>query len=135
MPEGLPGDEELGNVTTGLLQGFFGRGMYLEVFDKQDPYDSISVDMNMCVNRNLGFFQQVWSEAIFMIARAVASGAPDMDALDDNKAKLQFGTQLAFTMMQVPGAMKKCGISSDQEDMVMDSLKALGSHTKYRFKL
>merc|ERR1719330_1404745 len=128
MPEGLPGDEELGNVTTGLLQGFFGRGMYLEVFDKQDPYDSISVDMNMCVNRNLGFFQQVWSEAIFMIARAVSSGAPDMDALDDNKAKLQFGTQLAFTM-------KKGGISSDQEDMVMDSLKALGSHTKYRFKL
>lgn len=136
LPEGLPGEEELSNVTTGLMQGFFGKGTTLDIKFDRNPSRSIHVDMQRCVSKNLRFFQQVWATTLYFYAQTVANaGSHHQGALSSDKGKLQFGTELAFTMMQVPKAMRKCHINSDQEKMIVDALKALGAGMHWKFHL
>jgi len=138
LPEGLPGDEEIAMVTEGFLQGFFGPGSYLNVNLKKDPANPLHVDMNNCIQKDLAYFQQLWSASMLMFAQSSSGvgGSSGSRGLNSGaEKKLQLGTTLAFTMMELPGAMGKCGISSEQQDMIMDSIKGLGNgmNTQFQF--
>merc|ERR1719343_1524959 len=106
----MPGEEELGNVTSGMMQGFWGPGSYMDVTTKNgDPNNPIHIDMNTCVHNNIGFFQQVWAGTMYVFAQKASQGADN--GLSSSKGKLQFGTTLAFTMLEVPGALSKCNVN------------------------
>mmetsp|Transcript_61986 Transcript_61986/g.184618 ORF Transcript_61986/g.184618 Transcript_61986/m.184618 type:complete len:495 (+) Transcript_61986:1-1485(+) len=116
LPEGLPNKTELANVTTGFLNGFFGSGFFLDITDKDGV--PIHIDLHECVSNNLGFFQSIWAATLFAFARKESGGG--------TKAKAQFATIVALTMMQVPKALRRCNIGAEQEEALMDSIKAMG---------
>jgi len=123
LPEGLPRKEVMANVSAGLIQGMFGAGAAMDLKipgDVDHAPEDVHVDLHQCVNDNLQFFQSAWSEALFFFAKKNAKVIED-------KQKMQWGTAVAFTMMQAPGALEKCGINQEQKEMLMDSIKALGS--------
>lgn len=139
LPEGMPGNMELGNVTSGVLKGFFGRGTYMDINLAKDPRHPLHVDMHHCVKENLGFFQQMWASTMYLYAQSAAgvgSAASSSGAgLGSDAGKMQFGTVLAMSMMELPGAIGKCGIDSEHEGMIMDSVKSLGSGMSANFNL
>lgn len=122
LPEGLPTKEVMANLTAGLVHGLFGEGAALDLKlpSPGGGNEDIHVDLHQCVNDNLQFFQSAWSEVMFFMAKK------DAKVIDD-KVKMQWGTAVAFTMMQAPGALKKCGVSDDQKQMMEDALETLGS--------
>mmetsp|Transcript_67897 Transcript_67897/g.196539 ORF Transcript_67897/g.196539 Transcript_67897/m.196539 type:complete len:618 (-) Transcript_67897:153-2006(-) len=126
LPEGLPAERELANVTAGFLEGFFGPGTAMNVKFSQHPNSPIRIDMHTCVSENIRFFQQIWASTMYLFAQK-AVGVDKAAAASDDKKEVQFGTMVAFTMMELPGAMDKCNIDSDHKDMILDSLKSFGN--------
>uniref|UniRef100_A0A7S2IZE9 Uncharacterized protein n=1 Tax=Zooxanthella nutricula TaxID=1333877 RepID=A0A7S2IZE9_9DINO len=136
LPEGLPGQLQIANVTAGMLTGFFGRGTTLDVGFAHKPGEHVHVDMHNCVSKNLRFFQQIWGTTMYLFAQK-ASGADSMHTAPVGSAKGQFqlGTQLAFSMMEMPQAMAKCNINPEQRSMIMDSVKSFGRGMDLKFGL
>jgi hypothetical protein len=134
LPEGLPGKAVLANVSEGLLDGFFGEGMAVDIH-LRGMAGSIHIDLHECLDKNLKFFQSVWSSTMFLFAQKDADkfGLQGYDEHGKHRERAQFMTALAFTMMQVPKALRKCSITPEQEEMFMDSLKAFGAGTSFHF--
>jgi len=123
LPEGMPRKEVMANVSAGLIRGMFGEGASADIKipgDVDHAPETIHVDLHSCVNKNLRFFQSAWAEVMWFFAQRHAKVLKE-------KEKMQWGTAVAFTMFQAPAALEKCGISREQKDMLMDSIKALGS--------
>jgi len=136
LPEGMPGNVELANVTAGMLKGFFGKGTTLNLKFAKDPSANTQVDMHSCVSKNLGFFQQIWGTTMYLFAQK-ASGADSMHSapVGSTKGQFQLGTQLMFSMMEMPQAMAKCNIDPEQRSMIMDSVKSFGHGMGMKFGL
>eukprot|EP00446_Apocalathium_sp_SHHI-4_P064860 CAMPEP_0177524032 /NCGR_PEP_ID=MMETSP0369-20130122/49734_1 /TAXON_ID=447022 ORGANISM="Scrippsiella hangoei-like, Strain SHHI-4" /NCGR_SAMPLE_ID=MMETSP0369 /ASSEMBLY_ACC=CAM_ASM_000364 /LENGTH=353 /DNA_ID=CAMNT_0019003963 /DNA_START=13 /DNA_END=1074 /DNA_ORIENTATION=+ len=134
MPEAMPGDKEIGNLTSGFLQGFFGKGTYLNVNLAKDPNNPLRIDMQQCVQQNVPFFQQIWGAGMFLFAQKAVGVSPTPSSTS-NAGRIQFGTTLAFTMMEMPSAMGKCGISSEQQSMIMDAVKSMGTGVNTKVQL
>jgi len=137
--EATPDEAELGNVTSGLMQGFFGSGTYLSVNKEKDHQPPLRIDMQDCVHKNVPYFQQIWAASMYLFsqkagmsdepaARSAQTGDDNDQDLNSGAGKLQFGTTLAFMGMEMPDAMDKCGIDSDHQSMLMDSIKSFGRH-------
>merc|ERR1712194_322948 len=90
-----------------------------------DTSAQVHIDLRRCVSKNLYFFQSSWSALMYFFAQQAATGKSDKQHY--KIAHEKFGNQFAFTMMQLPHAMRTCGISKDKEQMLMDSVKAFGS--------
>jgi len=137
LPEGLPDDKQIANLTSGFLQGFFGKGTFLNVHLAKDPNNPLNVDMHNCVQKNVAFFQQIWGAGAFLFEQKAAgvSSTPSQGGLDSDAGRIQFGTTLAFTMMEMPSAMSKCGISSEQQSMIMDAVKSMGAGVSTKVQL
>jgi len=130
LPEGLPGKLVLANVTTGVLRGFFGEGFALDIqVPKRDA--AIHVDLHQCVDRNLRFFQSIWASTMLFYAQKASQDEQGTVAQQD---RAPWGATLAVTMMQVPSALRRCGIGKEEEQMLMDSVRTLGSGTHYHLK-
>lgn len=63
-----------------------------------------------------------------------AVGALHPNTLDP-KGKAQFGALLGFTMMGIPPALRKCGVSEQQELMILDSLSSMGKGMSMKFRM
>merc|ERR1719188_1474349 len=48
---------------------------------------------------------------------------------------LEWGSALAFDMLEVPEALRKCDLTPEQEMMLMDSIKALGNGVQLRVQI
>jgi hypothetical protein len=134
LPEGLPQADVMANVSQGLLDGFFGRGMAADVnLRGSDPSGNIHVDLHDCMTRNKQFFQSAWASTMYLFAREDAQGHSSI-ARNLGNHRAQVGTALALTMMQVPKALGRCGITPAQEEMMIDSVKALGHGARFRME-
>merc|ERR1712190_146518 len=130
LPEGNPDGAVLGDITVGLADGFFGKGMGLNV-KFMDSSEKIHIDLRHCVSKNLYFFQSAWQATMFFFAQQAAMS--ESDKVRYKIAHEKFGNQFAFCMMQLPHAMKTCGISKEKEQMLMDAVKAFGSGVQVSF--
>jgi hypothetical protein len=122
LPEGMPDEEVVANVTRGLIQGFFGRGSELDVklpASTTGPSIVIPIDMHKCISKNLVVFQSIWAELMFIFARK-SVGVKTKD-------EMQWSTAVAFTMMQIPKAMERCSLGSEEQQMLEDAIKGLAS--------
>jgi len=131
LPEGMPGEAELANVTEGFLLGFFGPGTYMQINLRKDAAHPVLIDMHSCIRQDVSYFQQIWAATLFMFAQGATSGK----ALNSETSKIEFGTTLAFSMMELPSALERCGLSEKQQGMIMDSVKALGAGMQTKFQL
>lgn len=130
LPEGLPGKLVIANITAGVMRGFFGEGFALNL-QTQPGYDPLHIDLHQCVGSNLAFFQSLWGATMLFYGKKDARGQHSVSSSE----KPNFGATLALTVMQLPSALRKCNIGEEQEHMLMDSIKRLGSGMKYNLDL
>mmetsp|Transcript_63596 Transcript_63596/g.175892 ORF Transcript_63596/g.175892 Transcript_63596/m.175892 type:complete len:291 (+) Transcript_63596:22-894(+) len=137
LPEGMPGERELANVTAGYLKGFFGPGTAMKINFSKNPNSPAIIDMHTCVSENIRFFQQMWASTMYLFAQKAVGVPKTQQAQSSNTQsnEVQFGTMVAFTMMELPGAMDKCNIDQDHKKMILDSLKSFGSGMHMKFNL
>lgn len=131
LPEGPPNTTAMANMSAGLIEGFFGPGAALDV--KSDDYPMpVHIDMHQCMSENVKFFQQVWAETMFLFAQEDLDGNA-INNMSGAQKKAQFGTTVAFSMMQLPSALKQCNLGSDEQDVLEDAIKAMGKGTSFKF--
>merc|ERR1712050_562235 len=98
---------------------------------KQDP-EVVRIDLHKCVGDNLEFFQDIWKKSMYFFAQR-AMQSPLAGKTEDEK--VEWGSALAYDMLELPEALRKCDLSSEQEEMLMDSIKALGNGVQLRVHL
>jgi len=121
LPEGLPDKSTLGNVTGGLLDGFFGKGSTATV---STPESTWTIDMDKCVGNNLPLMQYMYSNLFSGLAKAASGSTTSSSAFDSSSGSSSQATSIMMTMMQMPGALKQCGIGSEQEQALKDAFAA-----------
>jgi hypothetical protein len=134
LPEGPPESFVLANVSAGILRGFFGEGFALDL-EPEAGYDPIHIDLHECVSRNIPIFQSMWAATMFFYGKE-ASQTQEHDAVktDVRKKPGPWAGELALAMLQIPTALRRCGLGSEQKEMLLNSIKTLGSgmhHTMY----
>jgi len=127
LPEGPPEAFVLANVSAGILRGFFGEGFAVDL-EAEEGYDPIHVDLHDCVGKNIPFFQSMWAATMFFYGKK-ASQTEDPEAVktDVNKKPGSWATALALAMLQIPTALRRCGLGPEQKEMLLNSIKTLGS--------
>lgn len=132
LPEGLPSENVLANVTSGLIKGMFGIGAELDVKlvgDIDRVPQQLNIDLHKCISKNLAFFQSIWQEVMFIYAKR--------DAKASESDKVSWSTAVAFTMMNVPDAMDKCDLGPEKQEMLKDAVRGLvqgGEGLGYAYK-
>merc|ERR1740121_807262 len=122
LPEGLPDEEVVSNVTQGLLKGFFGEGSELRLTvpgDVDREPEVIEIDLHECIGNNMVFFQSIWAEVMWVYAKRSAKVK--------TKEMGQWSTAVALTMMQLPKALDKCSMGPEEQQMLEDAIKGLAS--------
>lgn len=135
LPEGLPPKKSLMNITGGFMKGFFGPGWEATVKTPEAP-NGIDIDLNKCIGGNVGLLQTMWTSVMYYYAKensataSVAATTPQ----GQNPAQKQ-ATMMAYTMMQMPSALKKCGISPKDQQAIKDAVAGMGKgvHVSYSY--
>eukprot|EP00930_Biecheleria_cincta_P048734 TRINITY_DN33_c0_g1_i1.p1 TRINITY_DN33_c0_g1~~TRINITY_DN33_c0_g1_i1.p1 ORF type:complete len:705 (-),score=150.39 TRINITY_DN33_c0_g1_i1:132-2159(-) len=126
LPEGLPPKKSLMNITGGFMKGFFGPGWTATVKTPEAP-DGIKVDLNKCIGGNVGLLQTMWASTMYYYAKensktaSIAATTPQGENPEQKQA-----TMMAYTAMQLPSAMKKCGISQQDQQAIKDAIAGMG---------
>merc|ERR1712129_409486 len=127
LPEGPPEAFVLANVSAGILRGFFGEGFAVDL-EAEEGYDPIHIDLHDCVGRNIPFFQSLWTATMFFYGqKASQTEDPEAVKIDVKKKPGSWATPLALAMFQIPTALRRCGLGSEQKEMLLNSIKTLGS--------
>ena len=127
LPEGPPDGFVLANISAGILRGFFGEGFAVDI-KAEDGYDPIHVDLHACIARNTPFFQSMLTATMFFFGQK-ASQTQDPQAVKTavEKKPGSWATPLALAMFQIPTALRRCGLGSEQKEMLMNAIKTLGA--------
>lgn len=134
LPEGLPPKKSLVNVTGGFMKGFFGPGWTANIKTPEAP-NGINVDLNKCIGGNVGLLQGMWSSVMYYYAKEnskTASIAATTTKPGEDPANKQ-ATMLAYTMMQMPAAMRKCGIDQSDQQALKDAIAGMGKGVKMSY--
>jgi len=145
LPEGDATLPQIVNVSAGMLEGFFGEGFKLDITSDQklqaapalplaallgaqgveeEPEEpqakrlKLHIDLHSCVKSNLQFFQSIVLGAVQFLAME------DVAPSQGNSFNVNF---LMASMMKMPTALQRCGLSAAQETMLMESVTAFGS--------
>jgi hypothetical protein len=127
LPEGPPEALVLANVSAGMLRGFFGEGFAVDL-ESEQGYDPLHIDLHECVGRNIPFFQSMWAATmVFYGKKASQTQEPDVVKTDVRKKPGSWAGALALAMLQIPTALRRCGLGSEQKEMLMNAIKTLGA--------
>lgn len=127
LPDGASTKEAIKETSTGLIEGFFGSDLMLEIKTDRPRHSSgssrhkqLHVDMEKCLqNENMRFFVEVWDATWIFFAQIAAYPSPS------NATNQRWQDLLSVAFAEMPGALRRCGISKAQEAMLQDSLTAL----------
>lgn len=131
--EGDQGEYMMMNLTTGFLEGFFGKGFTIEVTSDGDPKRPMHIDIKKCIKANMPLFEQLGSMAFLVYKEATKEdGLLDHTKHKGNKEKEEddeggLGSGLFTFAMQLPEAMQRCGIDEKHQGMLTASVLALGA--------
>jgi len=78
----------------------------------------LKINLHQCVSENMNFFQSVWTTAYLFFAQASEEN-PSKDEVN------QMQGSLGVMLMGLPGALQRCKITSQQSEMLVNSVKAL----------
>jgi hypothetical protein len=128
LPGGKPTRYALQKMSEGIVEGYFGKGFFLSVSNPELPHPlNTKIDLHKCIGGNVQFFQSSFAAAwLFFqhISKKESDGA--------NKYNGAWEAALAQAVIRMPEALKLCGITSEQEAMLQDSIKAISA---FQFKL
>jgi len=138
LPEGDLTLPQIVNMSAGMLEGFFGKGFELDVTStkklaampamsletlladdgaaSQKPVAKrldLHIDLHTCVKRNLPLFQSVLAVVTRLFAVQDAAPVPNVQALG------------MMVLGELPKALKRCGVDSEEEQMLMEAVEAL----------
>lgn len=139
LPEGYPKEAIIGDVTDGLMSGFFADGMTIRVRDKHagDPKIDINIDLHKCITDNQQIWRTAWKGVWDLVASIAANREQHGLAAAQQQRVLQAATdataspapswtgELMMALVQLPGALATCGIDEAMEKMMVDAVKAL----------
>lgn len=119
-------------TSRGIIEGFFGGAAPLllasaDVGRGHGPAGAVSmeVDTDACVAGNDDFFRDIWEGTwIFFAQLATESWQQNRTKGHASPGNCWQGL-LAVALIKMPGALRRCGLSQDQEAMLLRSLKAL----------
>jgi len=137
LPEGVPEEDVIRKTTEGIMSGFFIRGEELEITDTADPNVDIEIDLHNCIAGNRPFFKEIFRSMWHAMAQFSANG--EQHGLDGLAQQPGQGTpkwtgELMVAMLQLPTALQQCGMGFDNEQMIGEALKTMGS-LKFEFHM
>jgi len=130
LPEGAPTEEELERMSAGVIQGFFGKGFAVDITSdaevasepaepnarKAEPLD-LHIDLHKCVKKNLKYFQSATLGTSFYFAQTQFA--------DEQAGSGILPSFLTTTLAELPNMLRICGVTDEQQEMLVDSLLAL----------
>jgi hypothetical protein len=137
LPEGIPEEDVIRKTTEGIMSGFFIPGEELEITDSADPNVDIEIDLHNCIAGNRPFFKEVFRSIWHAMAQFSANG--EQHGLAPGTQQPGQGTpkwtgELMVAMLQLPTALQECGMGFDNEQMIGEALKTMGS-LKFQFHM
>jgi len=124
LPEGLPDDKTLFNVTGGFMKGFFGPGMTATIKTPEEP-NGINIALDKCIGKNIGLLQGMWASVMKFYAR---KGLPSSAAEQQQDATL-----LAYAAAQMPRALKMCNLGAEDVQALKDAIAGMGKGVDVSF--
>lgn len=108
------------------MKGFFGPGWTATIKTPEAP-NGIIVNLNKCIGGNVGLLQTMWSSVMYYYAKqdSKLSAVSATSASGESPAEKQ-ATMLAYTMLQVPSALNKCGINREDQQILKDAIASMG---------
>lgn len=123
LPEGLPSKDTMGNVTGGLLSGLLGDGSATI----STPESTWTIDLNKCVGKNLGLMHSMYGSLFGHLAKGASDGSTSSSSSAFSSSSVTSPTtKWMYVMMQLPVALKQCGIGSEQEEALKDAFASAG---------
>lgn len=120
VPEGGPTSDVMGEMSGGLIQGFFGPGVTFQIV--QGNGQQLTLDLHQCVAENQLFFQTTWALAWRFFAQLAAGGWGEVQNHTD-----QWTGNLAIVLLQLPQALHKCGMTAAQQGMLRHAMSQLNN--------
>lgn len=127
LPNGTFTKEAIRETSSGLIKGFFGTSLVLEVrtdssrrWSGSPSHGRISIDMDKCLrNENMHFFVEVWNATWVFFAQTAGSqtASKGTDRI--------WQDLLSVAFVEMPGALRRCGLNEEQQDMLQDALTAV----------
>lgn len=132
LPEGMPEEKIIEQVTEGVSRGFFANGMDVIITDKVDPRVHIDINLHTCIAGNHELFQEIWYGAWTLFAQIAANkeqhglfSKNGLFAAQPGEERPAWAQELFNAMLQVPLAMERCGFGLEMQDMLGDAVKTL----------
>lgn len=130
-PAQVPSVHALANITEAFLGTFFGPGVSLDVQTVQGSNVDQSLHLNLhhCIGENADLLEKTLASTMFIYGQeakkrkeehlgATVSHIP----IQTNLAKF-----LAYDLVQLPSALKRCQIDDEHRSMIEDAIIAIGS--------
>lgn len=130
LPEGVPEEAIIQETTEGLLEGFFARGVGVEITDQAAPDVDIQLDLHQCIAGNHEFFKEVWLAMWNLVAElAVDAGKHEFNNPFESGGvqgdQPKWMGEIMVAMMQVPMALSRCNIGQETQQMLMQAIKSV----------
>lgn len=135
LPEGVPEEDVIRKTTEGIMSGFFVPGEVLEITDKADPNVDIQLDLHRCIAGNQPFFKQIFQGVWHAMAQFSANGQQHgLASAQPAEGTPKWTGELMVAMLQLPTALSRCDLGIENEQMLGEALKTMGS-LKFQFHM
>mmetsp|Transcript_147071 Transcript_147071/g.273894 ORF Transcript_147071/g.273894 Transcript_147071/m.273894 type:complete len:555 (+) Transcript_147071:72-1736(+) len=132
IPDGVPQERIIEQVTEGVYRGFFAKGMKLIVTDKADSKVNITIDLHKCIAENHELFQEIWYGAWSFFAQIAANkeqhglgGFGGLFAAQKGEDRPAWAQELFNAMLEVPLSLERCGFGLEMQEMMAEAIKTL----------
>lgn len=142
LPEGMPEQDIVQKVTSGLMKGFFVKGSGIVITDTADPEVKIIVNLHHCIAGNSMFFKEIWNGLWSLFAQlslnmqqhglGLPPGVQPSQSQLGMQSQPKWTGELMVALLQVPMALQRCGLGADSQRMFMDAIQSL-KHVHVRF--
>jgi len=129
LPEGIPPEHIIEQVSEGVMDGFFATGSEVDVTNSANPNINLRLDLHRCIAGNHQFFGTVF-HGIWMLFAQISANKDQHGLKKDGTSNGLHGQQvwsqeLMMTMMQLPAALNRCGVDPEMEQMFMQAIQSL----------
>jgi hypothetical protein len=130
LPEGVPEETIIQQVSEGVMEGFFVGGSEVRITDRVRPDVDIDLNLHTCIAGNQPFFKEIFLALWNAIAQfslnigkhGLGSGQAGMAS---SSGTPQWTGELMVALMQLPAALDKCDVDADTQSMLMEAIQTL----------
>jgi len=142
LPEGVPEQDIVQKVTSGLMKGFFVKGSGIVITDTADPDVRIVMNLHHCIAGNSMFFKEIWNGVWHLFAQlslnaqqhglGLPPGVQSPQSQLGMQGQPKWAGELMISLLQVPMALQRCGLGAESQSMFMEAVQSL-KHVHMQF--